>query len=72
MNSMKKEINLFMKKLKESPYFARVKFVILFGSQVLDKANPMSDFDFAVYLDMKDKERFKFRIKFGAQYVICL
>ena len=64
---MKKEINLFMEKLRKSIYFDKVKFVILFGSQILDKANPMSDYDFAVYLDMNDKERFKFRIKFGAQ-----
>ena len=58
---MKKEINLFMKKLREMPDFNRVKFVILFGSQALGKANPMSDYDFAVYYDGNDRERFDFR-----------
>lgn len=57
---MKKEINLFMRKLKKMPDFDRVKFVILFGSQALGKANPMSDYDFAVYYEGSTKERFNF------------
>ncbi len=60
---MKKEINLFMKKLKEMPDFNRVKFVILFGSRAEGRAGPMSDYDFAVYYDGDDKERYKFLIK---------
>ena len=60
---MKKEINLFMRKLREMPDFHRVKFVILFGSQASGKANKMSDYDFAVYYDGSDKERFDFRKK---------
>ena len=58
---MKKEINLFMKKLRKRDDFDRVKFVILFGSQADGKAGPMSDFDFAVYYDGNDRERFDFR-----------
>ncbi len=58
---MKKEINLFMKKLKEMPDFDRVKFIILFGSQVTGKAGPMSDYDFAVYYEGNSRERFDFR-----------
>lgn len=49
------------------PDFDRVKFVILFGSQSIGKANKMSDYDFAVYYDGNSKERFRFRIKFGAK-----
>lgn len=60
---MKKEINLFMKKLKEMRDFDRVKFVILFGSQALGKASKMSDFDFAIYYEGDKKERFKFAIR---------
>ena len=59
---MDKEIKLFMKKLKEMPGFHRVKFVILYGSQALGKANPMSDYDFAIYYDGTDKKRFRFLI----------
>ena len=62
---MKEEINLFMRKLKERKDFDRVKFVILFGSQVLGKANKMSDYDFAVYYDGDSRERFDFRVSFG-------
>ncbi len=62
---MKDKIKLFMNKLREMPDFDRVKFVILFGSQAEGRANKMSDYDFAAYYNGNDKERFKFRIKFG-------
>ncbi len=58
---MKKEISLFMRKLKALPDFDRVKFVILFGSQATGKAGPMSDYDFAVYYEGNDRERYDFR-----------
>ena len=57
---MKKEINLFMKKLREMPDFNRVKFVILFGSQASGRANKMSDYDFAVYYEGNKDERYRF------------
>jgi uncharacterized protein len=57
---MKKEINLFMKKLKKMPDFCRVKFVVLYGSQAIGKATPMSDFDFAVFYDGDKNERYEF------------
>lgn len=64
---MNKEINLFMKKLKEMPDFSRVRFVILYGSQALGKANPMSDYDFAIYLDLPKDKRYNFRIKLSGE-----
>lgn len=60
---MKKEITLFMKKLEGMKDFDRVKFVILFGSQASGKANPMSDYDLAVYYEGNNKKRFNFCIK---------
>ena len=60
--SMDKEIKMFMRKLKEMPDFHRVRFVILYGSQALGKATPMSDFDFAVYYDGNKDERYRFLI----------
>ncbi|MBI2452068.1 nucleotidyltransferase domain-containing protein [Candidatus Pacearchaeota archaeon] len=59
---MDKNIKLFMKKLKEMSDFYRVKFVILFGSQAEGRANKMSDYDFAVYYEGNDKDRFKFML----------
>lgn len=53
---------LFMEKLKRMPDFSRVKFVIGFGSYFSKKANPLSDYDFAVYYEGNSKERFKFRL----------
>ena len=59
---MKKEISLFIEKLREMPDFHRVKFVILYGSQALGKATPMSDYDFAIYYDGNKNERYRFLI----------
>ena len=64
---MKKEISLFIKKLKEMPDFNRVKFVFLFGSYSQRKQNKLSDIDFAVYYNGNDKDAFKFRIKLMAK-----
>ena len=65
---MKKEISLFMRRLKVMPDFDRVKFVILFGSQAAGKANKMSDYDFAVYYDGGDRYDFLKRINFNEKF----
>ena len=41
----------------------RIKFIILFGSNSIGKATPLSDLDLAVYYEGDAKERFKFRVK---------
>ncbi len=65
---MKKEINLFMRKLRSMKDFHRVKFVILFGSQANGKANKMSDYDFAIYYDGDDRYDFLKRINFNEKF----
>ena len=60
---MKKEIATFMKRLREMSNFHKVKFVILYGSQAIGKATPMSDFDFAIYYDGNKEQRYRFLIK---------
>lgn len=60
---MDKNVKMFIEKLKEMPDFDRVRFVFLFGSQANNKANKMSDYDFAVYYEGSKKERFNFRIR---------
>ena len=43
--------------------FPQVKLVYFFGSRATDKAVPLSDYDFAVFLDEKDfKKRFDIRL----------
>jgi Nucleotidyltransferase domain. len=42
--------NLFLK-------YPQVKLVYLFGSQVSQKTGPLSDYDFAFYLEEKDKKK---------------
>jgi predicted nucleotidyltransferase len=37
--------------------YSEVKLVYLFGSRAACKASPLSDYDFAVYLDTKDRKR---------------
>ena len=44
------------------PDFNRVKFVILFGSRAENRAKKNSDYDFAIYYEGNDKEKFKFQI----------
>ncbi|MEK6818402.1 MAG: nucleotidyltransferase domain-containing protein [Nanoarchaeota archaeon] len=67
---MDKKVKLFMEKLKKVSDFDRVKFVILFGSQAFGKANSMSDYDFAVYYDGNEDQRYKFklRVNFDEKY----
>ncbi|MBU3942862.1 nucleotidyltransferase domain-containing protein [Patescibacteria group bacterium] len=48
---------------KFRPY-PKIKLVYLFGSRATGKIGPMSDYDFAVYLDEKDsKKRFEIRLE---------
>jgi len=43
--------------------YPEIKMVYLFGSRVVGKESPLSDYDFAVYLDTGDKKRM-YEIKF--------
>lgn len=44
--------------------YPKVKLVYLFGSQATGKTGPLSDYDFAVYLDEKDsKKRFDLKLE---------
>ena len=43
--------------------YSAIKLVYFFGSKAAGKEGPLSDYDFAVYLDEKDKKRI-FDIKF--------
>ena len=58
---MERKIDLFLRKLKKTSGFDRVKFVILFGSYSLGKQNKLSDIDFAVYYDGDKDEKYRFR-----------
>lgn len=42
--------------------YPEVKLVYLFGSQAAGKIGPLSDYDFALYLDEKDSEK-RFNLK---------
>lgn len=55
-NQLKKLNSIF----KENP---EVKLVYVFGSQVTGRRGPLSDYDFAVYLDLRDKKKI-FALKF--------
>ena len=44
-----------LKKLFQSK--SQIKLVYLFGSQVSQKTGPLSDYDFAFYIDEKDKKK---------------
>ena len=37
--------------------YSEVKLAYFFGSRKNDKSGPMSDFDFAIYLDSKDRKK---------------
>ena len=50
----KKQINSLNKIFKAYP---KIKLVYLFGSRANAKIGPLSDYDFAVYLDEKDKNK---------------
>ncbi|MBU4360586.1 nucleotidyltransferase domain-containing protein [Patescibacteria group bacterium] len=59
----KLELKKLIKKVK--PIFEKnpvIKLVYLFGSQANGNTGPMSDYDFAIYLDEKDKTKM-FEIK---------
>lgn len=44
--------------------YSKIKLVYLFGSKVRGEMGPLSDYDFAVYLDEPDfKKRFDLRLK---------
>lgn len=54
----------YKEKIREIAEKYQLKLVYLFGSQVTGKTGPLSDYDFAVYLDEKDpKKRFDVRLK---------
>jgi len=44
--------------------YAQIKLLYVFGSQTRGDAGPMSDYDFAVYLDEIDPQK-RFEIKLG-------
>ncbi|OGC48020.1 MAG: hypothetical protein A3A94_00125 [Candidatus Portnoybacteria bacterium RIFCSPLOWO2_01_FULL_43_11] len=46
--------------------YLEIKLVYLFGSRADEKIGPLSDYDFAIYLDERDKKRI-FEIKFELQ-----
>ena len=60
---MDNNVGIFIQKLKKIPGFSNVKFIFLYGSQPTGKANKMSDYDFAVYYNGNERERFDFLIK---------
>lgn len=43
--------------------YPEIKLVYIFGSKAKNKGGPLSDYDFAVYFDEKDKNKM-FKIKF--------
>ena len=55
-------------KIREISEKYQLKLVYLFGSMASGKTGPLSDYDFAVYLDEKDfKKRFDIRLKLIAE-----
>jgi len=53
--------------------FKQVKLAYIFGSQATGKAGPLSDYDFAVYLDERDKAKmFDIRLKLMTQLGLLL
>lgn len=55
-------------KIREISGKYQLKLVYLFGSRANGKTGPLSDYDFAVYLDEKDaKKRFDTRLKLIAE-----
>lgn len=41
----------------------KIEFIVLYGSMIKDRNNPLSDTDIAIYYSGNEKERFEFRIK---------
>ena len=56
----RKELNKIFKD------FPKIKLAYFFGSRAENNAGPLSDYDFAIYLDEKDKKRM-FEIKIDVQ-----
>lgn len=52
-----------IKVLKKLNLFTKTNFIILFGSVSKGKANPLSDIDLCISLDLPPKERLQARIK---------
>ncbi len=52
-----------IKALKKLNLFAKTNFIILFGSVSKGRANPLSDIDLCISLDLPLKERLQARIK---------
>ena len=69
---MHKSVN---NKLKDLLYvfqlYPQVKLVYFFGSRARHKEGPLSDYDFAVYLDEKDKNK-RFEIKLSLMSKLSL
>ena len=61
MNQVKSEIKSLKSIFRAFP---QVKLAYLFGSAAKEEIGPLSDYDFAVYLNEKDpKKRFTIRLK---------
>ena len=53
--------------------YPEIKLVYLFGSRVVGKAGPISDYDFAIYLDTRDKKKiFDIKIELLNQLSLAL
>ncbi|HLD73191.1 MAG TPA: nucleotidyltransferase domain-containing protein [Candidatus Nanoarchaeia archaeon] len=52
-----------IKALKKLNLFTKTNFIILFGSVSKGRANPLSDIDLCISLDLPPKERLQARIK---------
>ena len=50
IKNVKKLLSLF-------EFYPEIKLVYLFGSRAKNKQGPLSDYDFAIYLDEKEKKR---------------
>ena len=60
MKGIKKLVSVFKT-------YPKVKLAYLFGSQASGKTGPLSDYDFAFYLDEKDSlKRFNMQLKLSA------
>lgn len=56
------EKKIIEKLINKFKLYSEIKLVYLFGSRATGKTGPLSDYDFAVYLDEKDaKKRFYLR-----------
>ena len=53
--------------------YPQVKLVYFFGSKARGNGGPLSDYDFAIYLDESDaKRRFEIRLELMAKLSMCL